>query len=116
MSAVVGQLVLIWIAFLLVYFQDHLRNTYLFLLPKPFSRSKWGAVVKGTVTKHTALPLIVLAILVAAYVITTVRDVSAENRRFDSLTSAIEKQTQRIDSLISLIEAQYGSANNTASK
>lgn len=89
------EILLIWLAFGLVYFQEHFRNILQTLQPNPFSWRRWEAVMKGTFTKKTVFPLIVLVLLTTAIIY------------FDfSRQENIDILIERIDKLIDLMEAQ----------
>jgi len=91
------EILLIWLAFGLVYFQEHIKNVVQTLQPNPFSWRRWEAVMKGTFTKKTAFPLIVLVLLTLAIIYL---DFSRQE--------AIDILIERIDKLIDVMEAQNG--------
>jgi len=100
-------IILIWFAFILVYFTDHIRNIFTTLQPNPFSWRRWWAVVKGTFTKKTVFPLIVMVVLSIAIYFLNVW----QGRDIDRLTDRIDKLLEQNERIIEQLEAQ--NAGNT---
>jgi hypothetical protein len=99
-------ILLVWIAFLLVYFQDHIKGIYNTLQPNPLSWRRWWAVMKGTFTKRTAFPFLVLALLTVAIIFINQWQTNESNESINQISQKIDRLTDRIDKLITTLEAQ----------
>ena len=133
MEQALFEIALIWFAFVLVFFTEHIKNIYYTLQPNPFAWQRWWAVIKGTFTKRTAFPLTVMVLLtIAVYLLNfwqTNDLIKAENERnaellqtvnqtineqFDKRDEKLDALIERIDNLITALEAQNVSDNTTA--
>ena len=126
------EILLIWLAFGLVYFQEHIRNVVQTLQPNPFSWRRWGAVMRGTFTKRTIFPLTIMLLLIVGAILINVwqtnNSIESENSRNAVLIQSVNQTItnsfnesginetnqnmkalmDRIDKLIAIMEAQNG--------
>jgi hypothetical protein len=99
-------ILLVWVAFLLVYFQDHIKAIYNTLQSNPLSWRRWWAVMKGTFTRKTAFPFLVLVLLTVAMIFINHWQTNESNESINQIIQKIDNLTDRIDKLITTLEAQ----------
>ena len=114
-------LLLIWVAFILVYFQDHIKAIYQTLRPNPFSWRRWWAVVRGTFTRRTAFPIFVIICLTVAIILVNTIQGNEDRRIAEESHMEIQALVERIDDLIDqnaeileILEAYIVTGNDTA--
>ena len=110
------EILLIWIAFILAFFTDHIKNIYNTLQPKPISRQRWWAVMKGTFTKKTAFPMIILALLSVAIFTINYFEAKSISQRDSELINRIDKVLEQNAEILKLLETQLEAQNDSTNK